>query len=269
MFDMCTGFTCYLDRPLYAMNFDCWEVPMRMRISTEGDVDVFWFEADMNGEYLETAAMNSKGFFGNFQGNLSARHKNVEPGPGTMTIAEVYRNSLKTCEQIADLKDVIGACTVVYPPVPPEWNMLHNLFADRHGGSLVLETSDGHNEISDIRGSFQVMTNFPVNEFRDHPLAAISGAGNDRYKMACAYLEKSKNIDLPEAFGLLQKTAQNTDGWKTLCSMVFDPVDLKIYFVLNQQFGDVFTIDMKEHTVVSPRNDTLDKVNLLFEGLPL
>ncbi|MDD3365094.1 MAG: hypothetical protein PHZ03_08955 [Syntrophomonas sp.] len=51
---------------------------MRLRISQEGSIDVFWFEAAMNGHYLETAAMNSNGFFGNFQGNISGKHQNIE-----------------------------------------------------------------------------------------------------------------------------------------------------------------------------------------------
>jgi len=266
---LCTGFACYTIHPLYAMNFDCWEVPLRMRLSSEGEMDVFWFEANMNGEFLETAAMNSKGFFSNFQGNLSARHKNVEAGPGTMTIAEVYRNSLRRCGQIADLNDLIGNRTMVYPPVPPEWNMLHNLFADKYGRALILETSEGHNEITEIAGSYLVMTNFPVNEFRNLALAEVAGAGDDRYKLACEYLTQHEEVGVEEAFALLQKTAQNTEGWRTLCSMVFDPIGLQVHFVLNQLFSRVFTFDMRERNLTPPVNDALAQANISFEGFNL
>ncbi|MGE5390218.1 MAG: hypothetical protein ACM3PE_04055 [Deltaproteobacteria bacterium] len=237
-----------------------------MRINSEDGMKVFWFEADMNGLYLETAAMNTHGFFGDFQGNLSARHKNIEPGPGTISIAEVYRNALRSCARITDLKDMIGDKTVVYPPVPPEWNMLHNLFADRFGGALVLETSDGHNELTDIDGKCLVMTNFPVNEFHSRPLTEVTGAGDDRYKTACEYLERHEDVGVNEAFVLLQKTAQNTAGWKTLCSMVFDPIALKVHFVLNQAFGEVFTVDIRERSLTPPGSAALTRASMSLEG---
>lgn len=258
---MCTSFACYIDRPLYAMNFDCWEVPMRMRLSEDG---VFWFEANMMGQYLETAAMNDKGFFGNFQGNLSARHKNVEPGPGTIGIDQVFRESLKTSESIADLRAVIGDKTVVYPPVPPEWNLLHNLFADRSGGSLVLETADCHNDITDISGNYMVMTNFPLGETKNRPLGEISGAGEDRFKLACEHLNSCNNFDVTAAFDLLQKAVQVTDQWKTLCSMVFDPVELQIHCVLDRQFGNIFTVNIKDGIITG---DSSSQLNLTFKGL--
>lgn len=267
MFAMCTGFACYIGRPLYAMNFDCWEVPMRMRLSRERDKQVLWFEADMGGKYLETAAMNSAGFFGNFQGNLSAKHKNIEPGPGTVTIADIYKDSLQNSGQIADLKNMIGSRTVAYPPVPPEWNLLHNLFADRYGSSLVLETSEGCNEITEIHGNYQVMTNFPVNEFRNAQLNDVAGAGDDRYKLACQYLAGHETVGVNEAFEVLAKTAQNTDGWKTLCSMVFDPIELKVYFALNQQFGDTFTIDMTNHNLIPSVAEVCLNSGLSLAGL--
>jgi len=264
---MCTGFACYKGRPLYAMNFDCWEVPMRMRLSCAGDVDVLWFEANMGGAYLETAAMNSKGVFGNFQGNLSRHHQNVPPGPGTISIAHLYRESLQTCEKITDLKNLLGDRIVVYPPVPPEWNMLHNLFADKYGDSLVLETSQGHNEITGIDGHYQVMTNFPVHEFRNRPPAEIAGAGDDRYKLADTYLAEGEKIGVKDALEVLQKTAQNTTGWKTLSSMVFDPIELKVYFALDQKYADIYMVDMNERKLVSPGNIAQHPDNLIFEGL--
>lgn len=263
---MCTGFACYHDRPLYAMNFDCWEVPLRMRLSSESIGPVLWFEADMGGGYLETAAMNWQGFFGNFQGNLSTRHQNVEPGPATISIAEVYRQSLKTADRIADLQTVIGNRTLVYPPVPPEWNMLHNLFADKHGQALVLETANARNEITAISQRYLVMTNFPVNEFRGLAWDSVYGAGDDRYKVACEYLEQASRVGIAEAFGLLMKTAQNTEGWKTLCSMVFDPLGLQVHFVIDQNFTDVFTIDIQDRTVTCTADRYPGELKLSFEG---
>lgn len=31
--------------------------------------------------------------------------------------------------------------TIVYPPVPPEYNKLHNMFADKNGNAIILETA--------------------------------------------------------------------------------------------------------------------------------
>lgn len=240
-----------------------------MRISTEDNARVFWFEAEMNGSYLETAAMNSHGFFGNFQGNLSSKHKNIQPGPGKVGIDQVFRDSLRTGKQIADLKTIIGDRTVIYPPVPPEWNLLHNLFADKFGGSLILETSEGHNDITEITGKFMVMTNFPAGEFKNKPLAEISGAGDDRYKIAYEHLAEMRHCDVAAAFDLLKKTAQNTDGWKTLCSMIFDPNALKVHCVFNQQFEYVFTANIQDCTLEIPKDEVSEVLPCVFEGFTI
>lgn len=83
---MCTSAVLYKDKPIYLMNFDFFEVESRIRIEDKGDIPMFFFEINQGGQFLETAGMNTKGLFGNFQENLSDSHKNIVPDKNCITI---------------------------------------------------------------------------------------------------------------------------------------------------------------------------------------
>lgn len=78
-------------------------------------------------------------------------------------VAELYRGALRNCATAGEVLALIGDRTVAYALVPPETNMLHNLFADAKGDAFVLESSEGRNGVTRISGTSLVMTNFPVD----------------------------------------------------------------------------------------------------------
>ncbi|MCR3757470.1 linear amide C-N hydrolase [Clostridium felsineum] len=247
---MCTSAAVYKDKPMYLMNFDFFEVESRIRIEDKGDIPVFFFEINQGGQFLETAGMNTKGFFGNFQGNLSDSHKNIIPDKSCITIDKLYREFLNSDKSIEELLNVIKKKKVVYPPTPPEYNKMHNMFADKMGNAIVLETSDGENDITKIKDDFLVMTNFPVGQFKNINYKKVSGIGSDRYIKAYEYISNiGANFSIDNAFDILKSTAQKEKDFETIISMVFDPNELRVYISIRRQFEKIWMVDIRRKCV--------------------
>lgn len=247
---MCTSIAVYKDKPIYAMNFDYWDVESRIRINDSGSVPVFFFEINQGGEFLETAGMNANGFFGNFQGNLSDKHKNIILDSNCITIDKLYRQFLNSAKSIEDMTDVLNKKTVVYPPVPPEYNKLHNMFADKNGNAIILETSNGKNDITKIRNKFLVMTNFPIGQFKDVDYKSAFGVGSDRYKTAYGYISNiNNNFDIDNAFEVLKNTVQKEESFETLISMVFVPDESNVYISIRRDFNRVWKVDINKKCI--------------------
>ncbi|HEX3029764.1 MAG TPA: hypothetical protein VHT34_10775 [Clostridia bacterium] len=246
---MCTSFAVYKGKPIYAMNFDCWNLESRIRIDQHDSVSTFFYETNLEGKFLETAGMNSYGFFGNFQGNLSEKHQNIIPDSKCIVIDELYRESLHSARSIKDFYSLLGEKIVAYNPVPPIHNLLHNMFADKDGAAIILETADMKNDITEISGSFMVMTNFPAGLFKNLEYSCVNGAGSDRYIKAFEQISSHQDIfDIPDAFAVLKSTVQKEENWETLISMVFVPDELAVYFSLNRNFDKIWRADInKKH----------------------
>lgn len=250
---MCTSFVVYKNRPIYAMNFDLWESDARIRIDSGGSIPCFFYEVNHTGEFLETAGMNTKGLFGNFQGNLSDKHVNVIPDDSCIKVEQLYRQVMPSTDSLETVKKIIEQKTVIYPPIPPEYNKLHNMFADSQGNALILETADGKNDITVMDKDFLVMTNFPMGQFKDIAYTDIKGAGSERYITAYDALLKSNSFDIENAFELLAKTAQKEEAWETLMSMVFVPDEVSVYFAVKRNYNKVWKVDIEKNLLLSYR----------------
>lgn len=248
---MCTSFAVYKEKPIYAMNFDYWEVDSRIRINDTKNISTFLFEINQGGEFLETAAMNTCGSFGNFQGNLSDKHVNVVPDLNCITIADLYRKFINSDQSVEEMDNILNKKTVLYPPIPPEYNKLHNMFADKNGNALVLESACGKNDITRIKdNNFLVMTNFPVGQFKNINYKDVSGAGSDRYIKAYEYISNIKtNFSIDNAFEILKSTAQKEEKWETIASMVFVPDELVVYVTVRRDFNKIWKVDINRKCI--------------------
>ena len=251
---MCSSFAWYSKAAVYGMNFDCWDFPCRFRM-VEGEAGLFSFDVELGGTWLETASMNRHGLFANFQGNISPRHRNVGPGPGVLPVAELYRGALRSCATAGEVLALIGDRTVAYAPVPPETNMLHNLFADARGGAFVLESSEGRNSVTPVAGRSLVMTNFPVDslegripaEGEDDP----TRPGLDRYGSLARGLEAlGWPLRARDFLGLLDRVVQERE-WETLASMVFDPARARVYVCVKRDFSRIWCADLGAGRIAS------------------
>ena len=270
---MCSSFAWYSKAPVYGMNFDCWDFPCRFRM-VEGEEGLFSFDVELGGTWLETASMNRHGLFANFQGNISPRHRNVGPGPGVLPVAELYRGALRSCATAGEVLALIGDRTVAYAPVPPETNMLHNLFADAKGGAFVLESSEGKNSVTRISGTSIVMTNFPVDSLGGHiPENGEddpSRPGLDRYGTLARSLEAlGWPLRARDFLGLLAAVTQARE-WETLASMVFDPARARVYVSIRRDFSRVWCADLASGRIDSgPGFTSKASFSLQGEGVSL
>jgi len=218
--------------------------------------------------------MNRHGLFANFQGNISPRHRNVEPGPGVLPVAELYRGALRSCATADEVLALIGDRTVAYAPVPPETNMLHNLFADAKGGAFVLESSEGRNSVTRIAGKGIVMTNFPVDSLEgrlpEEGEEDPSRPGLDRYGTLARSLEAlGWPLRACDFLGILSGVTQARE-WETLASMVFDPLRAKVYVCAKRDFSRVWCADLGSGRIESgPGFATKASFSLQGEGVTL
>ena len=269
---MCTSFAIYKDEPIYAMNFDCWDVSAKIAVRQLGaGRTAFYFYCWFDNKYLETAAMNSDGFFGNFQENRSSCHKNIDAGSDSIRIEDLYLNCIKRCKSMDDWWKMLGDRTVRYHDVPPEIFRLHNLFADTRGNALVLETCEKKNAISGIRTQYLAMTNFPMWGQSYWEPEAVAGLGADRYMKASIGIERLSQQPQPEdVFGILQDVAQFDAGCKTLVSMVFFPTRAQVHVCLRRDFDNVFMVRICDGQIEPQKGfDELRGTSVLGDGMVL
>ncbi|OAA90840.1 hypothetical protein [Clostridium coskatii] len=57
------------------------------------------------------------------------KHKNIIPDSNCITIDKFYRQFLNSAKSIEDMTTVLNTKTIIYSPVPPKYNKLHNIFA--------------------------------------------------------------------------------------------------------------------------------------------
>lgn len=244
---MCTSFAAYYTKPLYGMNFAIFETPLRLRIITgEGGISIFYLDVFINGNYLETAAMNSNGLFGNVQENISERHTQIENGDNQITMEDLFYSALKKSAKISDIEEIIGSKKIKYKDVPSINYKLHNLFADKYGNAMIVETSNGENDITFIDGKHIVLTNFAVGQSKGKQYFEVAGAGDDRYKVTYDFIRrKNYSFKLEDGFEILKRTHQDS----SLCSMMFDPLELEIFLCFNMDFSRTWKVKLLEKSM--------------------
>ena len=87
---MCTSFVSYYGQPLYGMNFDFSDTPMKLRIYKENHTKIFSVDLLLEEKWVVEMVMNEHGLFGNFQMNDSDTHFFIQPGPPQLPIAELF-----------------------------------------------------------------------------------------------------------------------------------------------------------------------------------
>lgn len=244
---MCTSFANYYVAPLYGMNFAIFETPLRLRvIQGKDEINVFYLDVWIEDKFLETAAMNTKGLFGNVQQNISDNHISIDISENQISMEELYYSALANGERISDVKNIIGTKKVRFKDILPIEFKLHNLFADKYGNAIAIETCNGENDITDISGKHMVLTNFPIGEFKGKHYSEVTGSGDDRYKIAYNYIEnKDSSFTIEDGFEILKRTHQNS----SLCSMIFKPIELEIYLCFKMNFNKIWRVALLDKTI--------------------
>jgi len=76
------------------------------------------------------------------------------------------------------------------------------------------------------------------------------GTGEDRYKIVYKEIKKNKSkFDLFQGFNVLEKAKNISKNCPTVCSMVFDPIELNVYIALFGSFDKIWKISILENTI--------------------
>jgi hypothetical protein len=253
---MCTGFVSYFNQPLYGMNFDFYEVSMRLRIWNEVNTKVFALQSYIADQWLENMVMNDSGLFGNVQSNWSERHKYIQPRPHQLPFKKLFPTMMmRDAATVRDVMDIIGSQTIVYNTLPPdsELNKIHHFVADRRGHAMIIESKDYENDFTPIDGQYMVMANFPNGEWKGKHYSEVklpheeSREGYDRYRNVSEYIWNHRDgFDVANGFEALKIASGKGEGWETLISAVFDPVHLQVFLVIKRDFSHIWRASLVE-----------------------
>lgn len=240
----CTSFAVYGERPLYGMNFDYPEVPVRFTIREFGDLQVFQMEFKQEGGYVPTVGMNSAGLFASSQ-MLFPEMPETFPGDGTpMTIWQLYQAMLYHRQSVGEVYDLAEDYQITNSSLT-----LHVLFADPGGAAVIVEVLNNLEELTPISGRYTVMTNFPINPIQGQPIDEIEGVGADRYQIAIHGIQENLDeFQVDDGLRILEETALEGE-FSTQASMVFDPVNLQVYITLDREFSKIWLVSLEKNSI--------------------
>jgi len=262
---MCTSFAVYYDRPIYGMNMDDPERERKFKITTlkcnkkcndkrlcekcilkNSNVIRFHCQIKNGNSFLENACMNNFGVFSNYQILVPNNEIKLDKPKLSIPIGKIFYQSQVYSKDINDIIDIIGNKTI-YSNFK---SGLHNMFADKNGNAFILERSEKGNELNFLKDNFILMTNFPIYEFVGKPYLKVIGVGEDRYKIAYKEIKNhKKNFDFIQGFKILEKAKNTSKKCPTVCSMIFDPIELNVYIALFGVFDKIWKISILNNTI--------------------
>ena len=253
----CTSFAVYSTKTLYGMNFDYPPNEIRFSIEEHEAGAVFIGSFWMGEHYGRTVGMNEHGLFSSDQMVYPLRADVEELAEDEIYIWDAFYSVLQECSGVDEVVDWIGDRRLVqYPTLP-----LHNLYADPGGNAMVVEVGVPANVITEITGSFLIMTNFHNGDFQGADLGDIRGDGEKRYRTAYAYLDEHvEDFNINHAFEALRQTAHKSGDFKTRYSLVFDPEAREVYIALERDYDHIWRASLDARTIETFAGFTQDKI---------
>ena len=253
---MCTSFAVYSqNNPIYGMNFDSYDIDLKLNICSYADSNVFYFSGLMGNKYIDIAGINNSGLFICTQALEYSPNFRPCRNEDNVCVFDVAEQSLRVGNKVSDFLDVLNNRNAFYSVKNPFFpNMgLHTIIADKYGDTVILEEGTDANVISKIDGKFMVMTNFPNGSFKNQKFDEVYGCGADRYIEAYKDIDyRINNFGVNDAFDILRKTSQDMSSRApTICSIVFEPLKLEAYVSFNVDFDKKWKVSMKEKTICS------------------
>jgi hypothetical protein len=240
----CTSFAVYNGSPLYGMNFDYPDVPIRFTIQEFGDLKVFQMEFKDEGGFIPTVGMNSSGLFASSQMLFPELPSTPRSDEKHITIWGLYQDGLYRHQTVAEILTLAEEYQIVNSGLT-----LHDLFADPSGEAVVVEVIGEQEKLTPISGQYIVMTNFPVSSIQGTPISEIEGVGADRYQITDRIIrENLDDFQVNTGFQILEEASLAGD-FSTQASMVFDPVTQEVYIALDRDFNKIWIVSLAENKI--------------------
>jgi hypothetical protein len=239
----CTSFAVYNGSPLYGMNFDYPDVPIRFTIQEYGDLKIFQMEFRDQTQFVPTVGMNSSGLFSSSQ-MLFPEQPSFRGSDEFMNLWQLFQAGLYRHHSTAEVLGLVEEYQIINSGLT-----LHDLFADPLGNAVIIEVIDEQEKLIPMTGQYIVMTNFPISSIQGQPISEIEGAGADRYQIADQIIhENLDDFQVDTGFQILEETALRGEV-STQASMVFDPIDQKVYLALDLDFNKIWVVSLTENNI--------------------
>jgi hypothetical protein len=227
---MCTSFVDRRDDLIIAMNFD--NNGMVFELNTK-NANIFSIDVNTKTGKTPSFGINNKGIFVNnlcVDSNGNGVYKRVTK---TRTLNVYLVKDLlegKILENGFD--DYFKTMEIVNAP-----NLsTHNLVVDKKGNVFVIEPGRGYIKNGAKETQYFVMTNFSLIDFNGGK--KYTDYGIDRYNEVNNILNKSKKININEAFKILEKVKQEGE-WNTDFSMVYSQKNKTVYYCYKSNFKEI------------------------------
>jgi hypothetical protein len=244
----CTSFAVYSTHKIYGMNLDYANVELKFNIIRNGNRKIFQAFFIENGGSYTFCGVNSSGVFSSIQMLYPQLTSWPAPGPNQIDLGQAFTMFTTQCDSLQQGYDYLNSTGVKVIHI--SGSTFHDFFADSRRTACVLEVGTDSNYITKMKGDYLVMTNFPNHLYADTPPENVSGAGADRYKTACQYIEAHKSdFVYDDAIEVLQRTAQTSGSFPTQCSCVFDPENNEVYLILRQVFTRIWKVSIDNETI--------------------
>ena len=238
---VCTSFVYRKENVLIGMNFD--NDGKEFKISTNLGHD-FLVSVKVNRKYFPSIGINQKGVFVNdslVDSNGEGKYKRQNDKRWVTT--SLIRYSMGSDVELDNVKEVLRKVEVVNSPNAST----HNLIVDPEGNTCVVEP--GRKIIfSGVKDSeYCVVTNFPLSDYEETTPVAVSGSGSDRYQKVLEKLAKfNYSMTVEQGFQILESVKQDGPEWTTQLSMIYDGLNRKLFYCLDQKFDEIIEYDFQQ-----------------------
>lgn len=261
---MCTSFASYYGNPIYGMNLDYPHVKMKLKIVRTELTKYVCFYVYAFGAYYPFAAMNKNGKFVNFQELHELNNEALEPPQTIINGLDLFLNYIEERTNINQIKSIDTTTTIIHP----ETFKMHSMFAEKDGNAVILECLKGKAVQRQISGHKIVMTNFSHVKYCDDENISPDCMGADRYLITNNLIEKEKDLlNVNKAFDILRSTFQTDGNYQTRCSIICDPVENEIYFVVSRNFNNIWKISLENELLENLTNT--QKITIDENGIAL
>ncbi|MFH1196328.1 MAG: T9SS type A sorting domain-containing protein [bacterium] len=263
----CTSFAVYSSNIYYGLNLDWPNAELRFSIQQNEGFKYFQLDFYDHGNWINSVGFNVQGLVCTFQMVEPGIAPNILSGETPIDFGQLYRIAIENFENADNLEEYLSSTNYRLYQIPSI--SLHSLIAARDGRAFVAESGVDSNMFTYPENNFLVMANFNNHKFWGKPYNQVTGLGADRYKAAYQYISDNFNdFSFEDAFETLKKCKQSSGSYKTLCSLVFDPANNDVYFVIKRDYQKIFKISLNENSLETYSGfDNYIKLNVDSDGV--
>lgn len=235
---MCTSFVYRREGVWVGMNFD--NDGKDFKISTN-EGDDFLVSVKVNKRYFPSIGINQKGIFVNdslvdSNGEGKYKRQNDKRWVTTSLIQYIMGSGV----EFEDVREVLERVEVVNGPKAST----HNMIVDTNGNICIVEPGR-KNIFTGMKDSeWCVVTNFPLSDYEEVVPTVVSGSGSRRYQKVLEKMSVMGNpMTVDQGFEILKSVKQTGPEWKTELSLIYDVMNRRLFYCLDQDFDAVIEYD--------------------------